>query len=139
MDSLRVSYARRTRRGAIRKEVQEKYLRDDLGFGLLHGAVVSAEDLVEAARGALGRGEAYGWVVPDTNVVLHQMDVLEHRGVECGVLDRLVICQTVAEEVRRNDRDVFRRLCASSGVPRKPGRGEGRPITMRFGRHQFAL
>ena len=109
----------------IRKEVQEKYLRDDLGFGLLHGAVVSAEDLVEAARGALGRGEAYGWVVPDTNVVLHQMDVLEHRGVECGVLDRLVICQTVAEEVRRNDRDIFRRLCASSGVPREKGTQRG--------------
>ena len=124
-------FVKRTRRGVVKTHVRQHYLRDDLPTGSPHldGPELEPRLSASAAR----------YIVLDTNVVLHQMDVLEHRGVECGVLDRLVICQTVAEEVRRNDRDVFRRLCASSGVPRKPGRGEGRPITMRFGRHQFAL
>ena len=107
-----VRYSRKTRRGGVRHEVGEKYIRDDLGCGHLHGAVVEAETLARIAMSANRAGEFCGWVVPDTNVVLHQMDVLEHVAVACGPLDRLVIAQTVAEEVRHNDRQLFRRLCA---------------------------
>jgi hypothetical protein len=37
------------------------------------------------------------WLVPDTNVVLHQMDLLEHAG--CAQLDHIIILETVADEV----------------------------------------
>jgi len=122
MESRLVAFSRKTRRGAVRYEVGEKYLRDDLGCGRLHGAVVDAATLSGLALGARGGdGAPIGWVVPDTNVVLHQMDVLEHRG---GSLDRLVIAQTVAEEVRHNDRGVFRRLCATPASPHPKTRRE---------------
>ncbi|KAH8061368.1 3'-5'-exoribonuclease [Aureococcus anophagefferens] len=114
MDAAIVTYARKTRRGAVRKEVAEKYVRDDVGCGLLRGAPVDAAFIASTAEAARRAGEPCGWVVPDTNVVLHQMDVLEHGGVDATLLDRLIICQTVAEEVKHNDRQLFRRLC--SGV-----------------------
>jgi len=112
MDAAIVTYARKTRRGAVRKEVAEKYVRDDVGCGLLRGAPVDAAFIASTAEAARRAGEPCGWVVPDTNVVLHQMDVLEHGGVDATLLDRLIICQTVAEEVKHNDRQLFRRLCA---------------------------
>ncbi|KAH8068329.1 3'-5'-exoribonuclease [Aureococcus anophagefferens] len=101
MDAAIVTYARKTRRGAVRKEVAEKYVRDDVGCGLLRGAPVDAAFIASTAEAARRAGEPCGWVVPDTNVVLHQMDVLEHGGVDATLLDRLIICQTVAEEPRR--------------------------------------
>ncbi|KAH8082038.1 3'-5'-exoribonuclease [Aureococcus anophagefferens] len=82
MDAAIVTYARKTRRGAVRKEVAEKYVRDDVGCGLLRGAPVDAAFIASTAEAARRAGEPCGWVVPDTNVVLHQMDVLEHGGVD---------------------------------------------------------
>ena len=48
------------------------------------------------------------WLVPDTNVVLHQLDLLERRG--CPGLDHIVILETVVEEVRHNNLGAYRRL-----------------------------
>ena len=138
MDAAIVTYARKTRRGAVRKEVAEKYVRDDVGCGLLRGAPVDAAFIASTAEAARRAGEPCGWVVPDTNVVLHQMDVLEHGGVDATLLDRLIICQTVAEEVKHNDRQLFRRLCA----PRRLFLGknkEGRHITARVGKRRRPL
>ena len=83
------AFARRTRRGVVRREVREAH-GGEATFRR-RGAPVSNETLQK---------EAATYVVPDTNIVLHQLDVLEHSDVKCDQLDRLVICRTVAEEVR---------------------------------------
>ena len=61
-----VSFARLTRRGAVRLEVSEAYRRTDLGCGRLHGAVCPAATLATAATAAKAAGEPCGWIVPDT-------------------------------------------------------------------------
>mgnify|MGYP003314029880 FL=1 len=87
------AFARRTRRGIVRREVREAH--DGEETFRRRGAPVSNETLQK---------EAATYVVPDTNIVLHQLDVLEHRDVSCAQLDRLVIGRTVAAEVRARDR-----------------------------------
>ena len=101
MSSEARAFARRTRRGIVRREVREAH--DGEETFRRRGAPVSKEALKE---------EAATYVVPDTNVILHQLDVLEHSDVKCDQLDRLVICRTVAEEVRARDRRCYRRLLA---------------------------
>lgn len=87
------------------RDFRERYVRNDVEAGMLQGKVLSFDGL-----GALSRlresGEPYGFVVPDTNVALHQMDVLE-------AMERVVLTQTVYEETRRRDPDVAKRLSAS--------------------------
>jgi len=112
-----VTFARRTRRGVVRREVREGYARAP-AFRR-RGERVDAAALAALAAAARSRGEACGFVVPDSNVVLHQLDVLEHAGLACPGLNRLIICQTVAAEVRARDRRAHRRLLA---LARDPGR-----------------
>ena len=95
------AFARRTRRGVVRREVREAH-GGEATFRR-RGAPVSNETLQK---------EAATYVVPDANVILHQLDVLEHRDVNCAQLDRLVIGRTVAAEVRARDRRCYRRLLA---------------------------
>ena len=104
---------RRTRRGAVLKVVEESYLRSDLGCGAWKGNTLTVKDmavLAGAGAGSKGKGAAAAadasatgsagrWLLPDTNVVLHQMDLLEYRG--CAALDNLIITETVLDEVGR--------------------------------------
>ena len=108
MSSEARAFARRTRRGVVRREVREAH--DGEETFRRRGAPVSKEAL---------RDEKASYVLPDTNVILHQLDVLEHRDVKCDQLDRLVICRTVAEEVRARDRRCYRRLLALIRDPSK--------------------
>ena len=48
------------------------------------------------------------WLIPDTNVILHQMDLLECSS--CDALNHLIVLETVVEEVRHNNISIFRRL-----------------------------
>ena len=99
-------YYRHTRKGKVLRECVEHYVRDDLQCGLLHGQPLSAERF--ASVGAA----AGGWLVIDTNVALHQIDLLEHRGCACAALDHIVVTQTALEEVRHNNASLHRRVCA---------------------------
>jgi exosome complex exonuclease DIS3/RRP44 len=47
-------------------------------------------------------------LVIDTNVALHQIDILEH---DCPATGLIVILQTVLQEVRHRNLAVYRRLC----------------------------
>ena len=84
------SFHKLTRRGIVRKVTAERYLRDDVSCRL--------EGCAQCAGGAQGTllepaGRAI--IVLDTNVVLHQMDVLEAAGADlCDV----VILATVLDE-----------------------------------------
>ena len=108
MSSDARAFARRTRRGVVRREVREAH--DGEETFRRRGAPISNETLQK---------EAATYVVPDTNLILHQLDVLEHSDVKCDQLDRLVICRTVAEEVRARDRRCYRRLLALIRDPSK--------------------
>ncbi len=90
------SFVKKTRRGAVVKVVSEHYLRDDIWCGVkgclkckhekptLENCPVRESDLVSQAH----------FLVPDTNVVLHQLDVLDD-----AAFSNVIILQIVLQEV----------------------------------------
>jgi exosome complex exonuclease DIS3/RRP44 len=103
-------YFRRTRRGHVLRIVEESYLRTDLGLGARHGRTLAAADfaLPDLGSGATTASFPLAWLVPDTNVLLHQLDLLECVG--CPALDFVVVLETVADEVKHNNLGAYKRL-----------------------------
>lgn len=95
-------FARRTGAGAIRTSTAEHYLRADVGCG------------VETCRKCAGLGEAplrsERLLIPDTNVALHQLDLLE-------ALEDVVVLQTVLLETRHRSPAIHARLRALVAAP----------------------
>jgi len=89
----------KTRSGKILRVVREHYLRDDIDNGL------NGRDLDDhpALKNNLIAPEHY--IIPDTNVVLHQIDVLEHTSIQ-----NVIILQTVLKETRHRSAPVYKRL-----------------------------
>jgi len=115
----RKAFVKKTRRGQVAQVVREHYLRDDLplpfpaagGAGGAGGAAAGAG--AAAAGGGLGAG-AGRWAVLDSNVALHQMDLLEAEGVADAV-----VLQTVLSEARARSMAAHDRLRALTRVPEK--------------------
>ncbi|NWV59797.1 RRP44 exonuclease, partial [Malurus elegans] len=115
------TFVKRTRAGAVVKVVREHYLRDDIACG------AAACRLCPAAPGTgTGNGNANGnapglearpsgpasslcpgphFLLPDTNLLLHQIDILEHP-----VIKNVIVLQTVLQEVRHRSAPVYKRI-----------------------------
>jgi PIN domain len=117
----RQSFYRQTRkRGKIVKNVNEVYLRDDLGYGTYYAEDASkAKQLHAQVETLLGEPHTIespahlvsllspdALVVCDTNVLLHHWDVLEQAG---DVLPNIVLTQTALEECRAQRRVAYER------------------------------
>uniref|UniRef100_H2Y6C0 Protein DIS3 homolog n=1 Tax=Ciona savignyi TaxID=51511 RepID=H2Y6C0_CIOSA len=89
----------KTRSGKILKIVREHYLRDDIDNGLVGGKLDDhpplQNDLVSLEH----------FLVVDTNVVLHQMDILEQPCIR-----NVIILQTVLHEVKHRSSPVYKRI-----------------------------
>ena len=105
------AFFRRTRRGRVLKVVREHYLRDDLPWDGGGGSAGRLEH-----KPASGR-----YLVLDTNVVLHQMDLLDHAcdGGPCDALCNIIVLETVMEEVKHRSLAVFNRLRALINRPER--------------------
>ncbi|GLD92419.1 hypothetical protein PINS_up000952 [Pythium insidiosum] len=123
-----------TKRGRIIRTVRERYLRDDLSCSLPHCTLCLADQDTTAATHVMGTTKAVlsptprrgRYILPTMEVVLRQMDVLEHSTkkkkktrTESGDLDAqeevfadVIILETVWEHVKRNDLAVYNRLRA---------------------------
>ncbi|XP_078448448.1 ribonuclease II family protein [Wolffia australiana] len=100
------SFMKMTRHGRAVKVVREHYLRDDIYCGVHFCKVCDSKDA------PLGASASSTILVVDTNVVLHQMDLLENPAME-----DVVILDVVMEEVKNKNLSVFNRLkalCTSS-------------------------
>jgi exosome complex exonuclease DIS3/RRP44 len=123
------SHYRQTRKGKILQSTSELYLRDDLGLGYTIPSLTSAkrnnvsvtitgsakkignsEDLltllVPTYSGTM-REERTRLVIVDTNVLLHNLDVLEHSS--CAI-SNLVIPQTALLECRHRSFTAYNRV-----------------------------
>ncbi|XP_076802631.1 exosome complex exonuclease RRP44-like [Clavelina lepadiformis] len=98
----------KTRSGKILKIVREHYLRDDIDNGLLTDKL----DLHPLLQNDLVPHEHF--LVLDTNVILHQMDVIEHPCIK-----NVIILQTVLREVRHRSSPVYKRLSSILENPDK--------------------
>jgi exosome complex exonuclease DIS3/RRP44 len=111
---LRPTYFRQTRkRGKIFKTVSERYLRDDLGLGCFYvDEDIAKRRVKEASMGKpqvirdathllslLKPCKPNALVVCDTNVLLHNLDILEQTQ---SVMPNLVFPQTSLVECRAN-------------------------------------
>ncbi|KAF6736981.1 Exosome complex exonuclease RRP44 [Oryzias melastigma] len=101
------TFVRKTRAGGVLKVVREHYLRDDIWCGSeacseckQESTVLQEDAIIESSLCPYPH-----YLVPDTNVVLHQIDVLEDP-----VIRNVIILQTVLQEVRHRSTPVYKRL-----------------------------
>jgi exosome complex exonuclease DIS3/RRP44 len=94
------SFVRKTRHGRVIKVVREHYLRDDISCGALFCPQC------DTSKAAL-RQTAENILVVDTNVVLHQMDLLENE-----IISDVVVLSVVLEEVKNKNLSLYNRLRA---------------------------
>ncbi|XP_072784389.1 exosome complex exonuclease RRP44 isoform X1 [Taeniopygia guttata] len=108
------TFVKRTRAGAVVKVVREHYLRDDIACGAAACRLCpraapgggSAPGL-EARPGGPGSSLCPGphFLLPDTNLLLHQIDILEDP-----VIKNVIVLQTVLQEVRNRSAPVYKRI-----------------------------
>ncbi|KAL8570447.1 exosome catalytic subunit dis3 [Nucella lapillus] len=102
-------FIKKTKRGSIMKIVREHYLRDDVTCGSRAcGACEhppNEKPLEEAPENGSSLCKKQHYLLPDTNVVLHQIDVIEDPSVT-----NVIILQTVMNEVMHRSLPVFKRL-----------------------------
>ncbi|KAJ8727450.1 hypothetical protein PYW07_001569 [Mythimna separata] len=103
------SFLTKTKRGNIIKIVREHYLRDDLlcGSGACNVCPHKDDELVleEKPESICTLFDYPHYLILDTNVVLHQIDVLEE-----DALKNVIILQTVLEEVKHQNTAMYQRL-----------------------------
>ena len=92
-------FVKRTRRGQVKTHVRQHYLRDDLPTG--------APQIDDPELEPRLSSSAVQYLVIDTNVALHQIDLLERPA-----LRDVIVLQTVLEEVKHNKITVHKRLRA---------------------------
>lgn len=102
-------FMKKTKSGGVMKIVRERYLRDDIPCGspaclkdcealdryCLEDLPISDSKLVPDPH----------YIIPDTNVVLHQIDVLEDPSVK-----NIIILQIVLDEIRHRSAPIFKRM-----------------------------
>uniref|UniRef100_A0A673CYW6 Exosome complex exonuclease RRP44 n=1 Tax=Sphaeramia orbicularis TaxID=375764 RepID=A0A673CYW6_9TELE len=99
------TFVKKTRSGGVLKIVREHYLRDDIWCGSevcteckQESTVLQRDTCIESNLCAYPH-----YLIPDTNVVLHQIDVLEDP-----VIRNVIILQTVLQEVRHRSAPVYK-------------------------------
>ncbi|KAF2070189.1 hypothetical protein CYY_008494 [Polysphondylium violaceum] len=106
-------YYRTTKRGNVIKVVNEIYLRDDIPCGhdkctecleMLNKRTTSEERTILAGQGINQLTEDKVLLL-DTNVVLHQIDLLEDPA-----LKDIIILSTVLDEVKNQNKSIFNRI-----------------------------
>ena len=104
-------FMKKTRRGNILKIVREHYLRDDISCGSLSCAnMVCTAQFSKLVLEANPKSPSTliaepHYLVPDTNIFLHQMDVLEDP-----IFTNVIICQTVLQEVKARSIACYQRI-----------------------------
>ncbi|CAK1545869.1 unnamed protein product [Leptosia nina] len=103
------TFLTKTKRGNILKIVREHYLRDDLLCGSAACNVCphkNDELVLDSTPDSICALFDYNhYLILDTNVVLHQIDILED-----DALKNVIILQTVLEEVKHQNTAIFQRL-----------------------------
>lgn len=101
------TFVKKTRSGGVLKVVREHYLRDDIWCGSEvcedckdECPVLEKDPFMESSLCSYPH-----YLIPDTNVVLHQIDVLEDP-----LIRNVIILQTVLQEVRHRSAPVYKRI-----------------------------
>ena len=101
------TFVTKTRTGGVTKIVREHYLRDDIWCGSEVCTECKQESTVLRTDANIESNLCVfpHYLLPDTNVVLHQIDVLEDP-----LIRNIIILQIVLQEVRHRSPPVYKRL-----------------------------
>ncbi|KAK7064735.1 exosome complex exonuclease dis3 [Favolaschia claudopus] len=112
-------FFKKTARGKVIKVLRERYLRDDVGCGIQScSSCESSGDQTLPFSGDLAHNsfpDGY-FVLPDTNVFLSQMDLMESSLFKAPI----IVLQTVMEEVRHRSIPLYNRLKTLVRTDEKP-------------------
>ncbi|KAJ7651983.1 hypothetical protein DFH06DRAFT_995753 [Mycena polygramma] len=104
-------FFKKTARGKVIKVLRERYLRDDVGCGIQNCSSCdnSTADTLPFSGDTQHKSFPQGhFVLPDTNVFLSQMDLMESALFKPPI----ILLQTVMEEVRHRSIPLYNRLKA---------------------------
>ncbi|KAJ2933461.1 hypothetical protein H1R20_g3629, partial [Candolleomyces eurysporus] len=106
-------FFKKTARGKVIKVLRERYLRDDVGCGIQNcrecsEACTPSSSLLPESGAEHSLFPDGHFVLPDTNVFLSQMDLLESSLFRPPI----ILLQTVVEEVRHRSLPLYNRLKA---------------------------
>jgi exosome complex exonuclease DIS3/RRP44 len=126
------AFTKITKKGAVVKVVKEHYLRDDIPCGI-KGCQLGCNDSIKTVPEDDRPGQQLVLlmdpmdedckilslpnkyiIIPDTNIFLHHMDVMENK-----VFSNVVVLQTVLEEVRNRSPSIYQRIRAQVNRPEK--------------------
>ncbi|XP_066562657.1 exosome complex exonuclease RRP44 [Amia ocellicauda] len=101
------TFVKKTRSGRVMKIVREHYLRDDIWCGSAVCEICKQESTVLQRDSCMESSlcSSAHYIIPDTNVVLHQIDILEDP-----LIRNAIILQTVLQEVRHRSPTVYKRI-----------------------------
>ncbi|XP_053563904.1 exosome complex exonuclease RRP44 [Bombina bombina] len=101
------TFMKKTRSGGVLKIVREHYLRDDITCGCQGCDECQQESPVLQLEPVLQSSlcSAPHYLLPDTNVLLHQVDILEDP-----VIQNAILLQTVLQEVRSRSAPIYKRV-----------------------------
>uniref|UniRef100_A0A8C5LTN5 Exosome complex exonuclease RRP44 n=1 Tax=Leptobrachium leishanense TaxID=445787 RepID=A0A8C5LTN5_9ANUR len=101
------TFMKKTRSGGVLKIVREHYLRDDITCGCEGCEECSQENPVLQLETVLQSSLCTSphYLLPDTNVLLHQVDILEDP-----IIQNVIVLQTVLQEVRSRSAPVYKRI-----------------------------
>lgn len=111
VDVLSKVFYRKTKRGNVLKVVREHYLRDDIGCGIdgcqncqpfNQSRLLTTMSNRKSPTTAVSNAHL---LVVDSNVILHQLDVLED-----DLFKDVIVPQTVLEEVKKRSPPAYKRL-----------------------------
>lgn len=104
------AFVKVTNKGSVVKVVREHYLRDDIGCGVKGCTACPPPEpnaiLMDPVEGQQSPHSQFHerLVIPDTNILLHHLDVLETDSFQ-----DVVILQTVLDEVRNRSPSMYQR------------------------------
>uniref|UniRef100_A0A1Y1LIX1 Protein DIS3 homolog n=1 Tax=Photinus pyralis TaxID=7054 RepID=A0A1Y1LIX1_PHOPY len=100
-------FIRKNRAGNFLKNIREHYLRDDIHCGIsnCHDCPPNSNISPATHENKCSLYNFNHYLVLDTNVILHQMDLLEEDAM-CNV----IILNTVLEEVKHRNLPIYKRL-----------------------------
>lgn len=108
------AFVKVTNKGSVVKVVREHYLRDDIGCGVRGcpacGPLLNeSQPLLDPVAGSQPAHSRFSEriIIPDTNIILHHLDVLETEGFQ-----DVVLLQTVLDEVRNRSPSLHQRVRA---------------------------
>ncbi|KAJ3262535.1 exosome catalytic subunit dis3 [Boothiomyces macroporosus] len=89
------SFIKKTKKGSVIKIVKEHYLRDDIDCGIPSCSSCKTESQLTDGP----------YIIPDTNMLYHQIDLMEHQGMQ-----NIIILQTVLQELKHKSLPIYQRI-----------------------------